>query len=225
MIPDPTVLGPTLAPYGADTTFAAHHRAHYAAMAAKARTRSAERDWSAYDLAYVRALGVPDHEEVEAAVVLGRTRSAYLWRAPVPGAVEALRRLHEAGVPIGVVSNASGQIEATLRRALVCEVLAGDAAALTDGSGEPRTSSAVPVACVVDSELVGVSKPDPAIFAHGLAAIGHPDPARVAYVGDSVTMDVEGAAAAGLHPVHLDPYDDWPDAPWDRIAALWELLG
>ena len=70
-----------------------------------------------------------------------------------------------------------------------------------------------------------MAKPDPAIFAHGLAALGHPDPARVAYVGDSVTMDVEGAAAAGLHPVHLDPYDDWPDAPWDRIATLWELLG
>jgi putative hydrolase of the HAD superfamily len=217
VIPDPTVLGPTLAPYGAETSFAAHHRAHYAAMAAKARARSAERDWSAYDLAYVQALGVPGHEEVEAAIVLGRTRSAYLWRAPVPGAVEALRRLHQAGVPIGVVSNASGQIEATLRRALVCEVLA------PGGPDDP--ARAVPVACVIDSEIVGVSKPDPAIFDHGLAALGGPDPSRVAYVGDSVTMDVEGAAAAGLHPVHLDPYDDWPDASWDRIAALWELLG
>ena len=218
MIPDPAVLGPTLAPYGADGTFAAHHRAHYAAMAAKARARSAERDWSAYDLAYVRALGVHHEEEDEAAIVLGRTRSAYLWRAPVPGAVEALRRLHEAGVPIGVVSNASGQIEATLRRALVCEVLRAE------GERPADANRAVPVACVIDSEIVGVAKPDPAIFAHGLAALGQHDPSRVAYVGDSVTMDVEGAAAAGLRPVHLDPYDDWPDAPWDRIAALWELL-
>jgi putative hydrolase of the HAD superfamily len=142
----------------------------------------------------------------------------------VPGAVEALRRLHEAGVPIGVVSNASGQIEDTLRRALVCEVLAGDAAALTGPDDGAAPSGAVPVACVIDSEVVGVAKPDPAIFAHGLAAIGHPDRSKVAYVGDSVTMDVEGAAAAGLHPVLLDPYDDWPDASWDRIAALWELL-
>jgi putative hydrolase of the HAD superfamily len=72
--------------------------------------------------------------------------------------------------------------------------------------------------------VVGVAKPDPAIFAHGLQALGNPDPSRVAYVGDSVTMDVEASAAAGLHPIHLDPYDDWPDATWERITALADLL-
>ena len=30
--------------------------------------------------------------------------------------------------------------------------------------------------------------------------------------------------AAGLHPVLLDPYDDHPDADFDRIAALGDLL-
>ena len=38
VLPDPTVIGPLLAPYGGDTSIDAHRRAHYAAMAAKSHT-------------------------------------------------------------------------------------------------------------------------------------------------------------------------------------------
>jgi putative hydrolase of the HAD superfamily len=122
--------------------------------------------------------------------------------------VAALWRLHRLGVPIGVVSNASGQIEGTLASQGVCQV----------GKG-----AGVPVACVVDSHEVGVAKPDPAIFAPALLALGSPDPARVAYVGDSVVNDVGAATAGGLVPLHLDPYDDHPDAAHPRIRSLHEL--
>ena len=66
--------------------------------------------------------------------------------------------------------------------------------------------------CVIDSAVVGVAKPDPAIFDH--AEVHFPGIARdrIAYVGDSVTMDVGGATAAGLHPILIDPYDDHPGA-------------
>ena len=47
---------------------------------------------------------------------------------------------------------------------------------------------------------------------------------RSAYVGDSVTMDVGGARAAGLHPILLDPYDDHPGADFQRIRSLEELV-
>ena len=47
---------------------------------------------------------------------------------------------------------------------------------------------------------------------------------RIAYVGDSVIMDVGGARAAGLHPILVDPFDDHPDADFDRIRSLDELL-
>ena len=49
-------------------------------------------------------------------------------------------------------------------------------------------------------------------------------PERIVYVGDSVTMDIGGARAAGLHPVLLDPYDDHSDADFDRITTLGDLL-
>ena len=208
VLPDPTVLGPLLSPYGALTTYAAHHRAHYAAMRAQDTDGNGLDDWDVYDAAYVRAVGVPEDEADEAALLLGRTRSPLLWRFPIEGAATALHGLAEAALPIGVVSNASGQIEQALRRFAVCQV----------GEGP-----CVPVACVVDSEVVGVAKPGPRIFTIALDVLGLA-PERVAYVGDSVRNDVRGAEAAGLHPLHLDPYDDHPDATHERIRFLTDLL-
>ncbi|MFN0091627.1 MAG: HAD family hydrolase [Acidimicrobiales bacterium] len=208
VLPDPAVLAPLLAPYGADPSVAAHTRAHYAGMAAKSRSEQGEDDWSGYNLAYVRALGVPGHEEAEAAFLLGRTRSSHLWRAPIPESVAALHELAARDACIGVVSNASGQIEATLRRFAVCQVGGGHGA---------------PVRCVVDSGLVGVAKPDPAIFGFALDALGV-TAARTAYVGDSVATDVAAARAGGLAPLLLDPFDDWAGSPYERIPSLGVLL-
>ncbi|HRE00924.1 MAG TPA: HAD family hydrolase, partial [Ilumatobacteraceae bacterium] len=125
------------------------------------------------------------------------------------GAVEMLAALHRAGVPIGVVSNASGQIEEMLRRSGLCQV----------GDG-PLT----PVRVIVDSHVVGVAKPDPRIFDHALGYFADIPLERIAYVGDSVTMDIGGAAAAGLHPVLFDPYDDHPAATFARLRSLSDLI-
>jgi FMN phosphatase YigB (HAD superfamily) len=81
----------------------------------------------------------------------------------------------------------------------------------------------VEMRCIVDSHVVGVTKPDPAIFDHALPYFAEFDRSRIAYVGDSVTMDIGAARAAGLHPILLDPYDDHPDADFERIAAVADL--
>jgi FMN phosphatase YigB (HAD superfamily) len=108
---------------------------------------------------------------------------------------------------MGVVSNASGQIEATLQRE-VCQV----------GPG-----AHVEMRCIIDSHLVGVTKPDPAIFDHALAYFAEFERSRIVYVGDSVTMDVGAANAAGLHPILLDPYDDHVGADFERIGSVADL--
>jgi hypothetical protein len=36
-------------------------------------------------------------------------------------------------------------------------------------------------------------------------------PATALHVGDLHAVDVVGATGAGIHPVLLDPYADWPD--------------
>jgi FMN phosphatase YigB (HAD superfamily) len=209
ILPDPTVLGPLLAPYGADASIERHRRAHYAAMAAKSLAGADEFDWREYDLVYVRSLGVDTIEEDEAATVLGRTRNPHLWRWPIAESVAAVAALHTAGIPLGVVSNASGQIESVLRRTRVCQI--------GDGAGTP-------VRCVVDSHVVGVAKPDPRIFDFAMPFFDSIDPSRIAYVGDSVTMDIGAATAAGLRPILLDPYDDHAGAPFERIGSLSELV-
>jgi putative hydrolase of the HAD superfamily len=111
-------------------------------------------------------------------------------------------------VPIGVVSNAAGQIESVLRRFGVCQV--------GDGDG-------VPVIIIVDSTIVGVAKPDPAIFSFALEVLDV-KAENVAYVGDSYANDVVGARSAGMQPFLLDPYDDHAGADYERINAVSDLI-
>lgn len=209
LIPDPTVLAPLLVVYGADTDHETHRRAHYAGMAAKAAANSTESDWSAYNLAYCVELGIPDHELAEAAMVLDLTRNAWTWRHVLPDSLEALQELGKRGVPLGVVSNASGQIAQLLARGGVCQV--------GDGDG-------VNVRVIIDSHLVGVAKPDPRIFGFALEHFPDADRERIAYVGDSVTMDVGGARAAGLHPILLDPFGHHEGADFERVQSLLEIV-
>jgi putative hydrolase of the HAD superfamily len=77
---------------------------------------------------------------------------------------------------------------------------------------------------VVDSAVVGVAKPDPAIFGIALDALGVPASRTVLYVGDSLRYDVAGAVAAGLQPVHLDPYGLCPlPSGHPHVRSLAEL--
>lgn len=55
---------------------------------------------------------------------------------------------------------------------------------------------------VIDSNRVGVSKPDPAIFALAIRGLGCA-PAETLYVGDSFEKDVVAARAAGLRSAWL----------------------
>jgi putative hydrolase of the HAD superfamily len=210
VLPDPEVLGPLLAYYGGDPSIDRHRRAHYRAMASKSNAGSGETIWREYDQAYVESVGVTDDDVAAAVLTLGRTRNAYLWRWPIPESVDALRELHRVGIPMGVVSNASGQIEETLLRSGVCQI--------GDGVG-------VPMRVIVDSHVVGIAKPDPRIFDAALVHFAEFDRDRIAYVGDSVTMDVHGARGAGLHPILLDPHEDHPEADFDTVRSLSDLLG
>jgi putative hydrolase of the HAD superfamily len=67
-------------------------------------------------------------------------------------------------------------------------------------------------------------KPDARAFARACAAMGT-EPARTAYVGDSIAYDAEASLAAGLVPIWLDRHDDgWAvPAGVQRITSLTEL--
>lgn len=209
VLPDPTVIAPLLVTYGGATDETSHRRAHYAGMAAKSRTGSVEGHWNDYNVVYVTTVGVASDQVELAAEVLDHTRTHHLWRWPIPETLRALARLAAADVPMGVVSNASGQVEAELRRSGICQTGEGDG---------------VTMRVVIDSHVVGVAKPDPTIFDHALPHFDEFDRSRIAYVGDSVTMDVGASSAAGLHPVLLDPWDDHDGADFERIRSVEEIV-
>ena len=84
-------------------------------------------------------------------------------------------------------------------------------------------------AAVVVSGEAGVRKPDPAIFAIALDALGAPPDAAV-HVGDNPRDDVAGAVAAGLGAVWIDRGQWQPPAPGEPAPhavarALLELPG
>jgi FMN phosphatase YigB (HAD superfamily) len=106
-----------------------------------------------------------------------------LWRQPMHGSVEGLKALARARLRVGVVSNSDGTVTKRLLRSGVCQV--------GEGPG-------VPVLAIVDSAVVGVAKPDPACFKHGIEAMGLP-PSQIAYVGTAFpTMSAERRTPASF---------------------------
>lgn len=203
LLPDPDAIRAVMAlhdvPVPDDATC---WRNHYRLMAEVDRQMDgsdAPFDWRGYDRTMAGFFGATGDAIDQASEGLRDVYLATPW-APLPGAAEAMELLRAAGYPMAVVSNAEGDMEDQLASRRICS---------TDGH-------AVRVAIVVDSTVVGVAKPDPAIFRFALDALGTP-PERCLYIGDSAYFDVRGARAAGLQPVHVDPhsfcpYDDHPHA-------------
>jgi putative hydrolase of the HAD superfamily len=75
---------------------------------------------------------------------------------------------------------------------------------------------------VVVSAEVGVQKPDLEIFALSCARLNR-RPGDCVFVGDSITVDVRGSAAAGMSPVLIDRYGRCVDFAGPRITSLDEL--
>ena len=70
--------------------------------------------------------------------------------------------------------------------------------------------------CIVLSEVIGIRKPDPAIFQKAASLI-HIQPAECLYVGDSYVNDVIGAKNAGMQACWLNPESIKP--PDETIKA------
>lgn len=210
LLPSPELTRGALADAGwsAPDDLARYHRAHYRGVAGY--DNGAWR--SAYLEAYVDELGVP----VEAADSLHRLHMSRpareLWSWRIDEAVDALCRLATTDLPLAVVTNNDGTAVQQLTEGAVCQVGPGDA---------------TEVVVIVDSHVVGISKPDPAIFAPAIDALGV-DPGRVLYVGDTPAADGAGATAAGMPVVIIDPHGfaagaGYPTVP--SLGAVADLLG
>jgi putative hydrolase of the HAD superfamily len=164
--------------------------------------------WTDYLRVYASSLDVPEDVAAEAIEHLRNEYvTGWLWSHLISGSVDGLRALAATGVPIGVVSNSDGTIEARLREMAVLQVGPGPG---------------VEVRCVIDSGTVGVEKPDPAIFEPALEILGvsHAD---VWYVGDTPAFDIVGARRAGLRPLLMDPFGINGDFGARTVGSLAEV--
>ena len=110
---------------------------------------------------------------------------------PDPLVVAAVERLRARGVRLAVVTNGSSSNQ---RQKLA-------------RSGVEHLLDAV----IVSGEL-GISKPDPEIFARALAAIGAKAEDTL-FVGDDPRRDIVGAGDVGIRTVWVSHGDAWPVGP------------
>jgi len=134
--------------------------------------------------------GIDDRPTVEVVVTAYIRGGHGTSRRLTPGAGEALRTLHEAGVRLAIICDVGLTPSTVLRETLVHhDVL--DLFSHWSFSDE-----------------VGVYKPDPVIFQHALDGLGVLDPSRAVHVGDLLRTDVAGALAMGMGAVRYAGVND-----------------
>ena len=158
--------------------------------------RPAELRWDWWLERYFTLLQVPEPDLAGERI----NRGYGLWKHPLEGVGEAVSKLRHRGVRVAVVSNSDGSVTESLAEAGLVDEFE----------------------FVIDSHVVGVSKPDPAIFHAALDRLGVGAEAAW-YVGDSVFHDVRGALGASLSRAFLvDPYELGPDGV-DSVASVRDL--
>lgn len=207
MLPTRKLVAAALARAGETIDPAVVPAAHYAAVRAldDKRVPGGKEPWAQ---ALCAALGVPGEEAVDSLIEMAdRSRSGkVLWSEPTPGAVEAILALRERGIRVVIVTNSDGHGAQNLREAGILGATGLDEAD------------------VIDSAVVGSAKPAAGIFAAALERAGA-RASEAVHVGDMVSTDVRGASAAGIMPIHLDPYRHCRSRDHWHAASLAGILG
>ena len=187
LLPDPEAIRAVLKAFSCEPDDATCWKAHYQMI--QLLDQMAHDDWTYMNRSFAQALGVRQTSEDDAGAILAE--NVYLGTSwiPAPGASSALARLTANGFGAAVVSNTvHGDLAQLLSRTKLCSV-GGDF---------------VPVAAIIDSQIIGVGKPDPRPFQLALDALGE-SPKHCVHVGDSLHSDVVGAMGVGMTAIHIDP--------------------
>lgn len=126
---------------------------------------------------------------------------------PIPGAIETLRRLRQAGMPLGLITNGNAEMQrAKIERFSVAEYFDH---------------------VQIEGEF-GIGKPDERAFRHALDSLGV-EPTEAWMVGDNLDNDIRGAQQAGIHAIWVDTHGSGlPDGttvrPDSIIRSLLDLV-
>jgi putative hydrolase of the HAD superfamily len=187
ILPDPEAIRIVLKEFSCEPDDATCWRAHYQMV--RLLDQMANPDWPTMNRSFAKALGVRETWLDDAGAILAQ--KVYLGTSwiPAPGASAALARLTTNGFGAAIVSNTlHGELAQLLSKTKLCSV-SGDL---------------VPVAAIIDSQVIGIEKPDPRPFHLALDALGE-KPSSCIHVGDSLHSDVVGAIGVGMTAIHIDP--------------------
>jgi putative hydrolase of the HAD superfamily len=193
--------------HGVETTAEGLMQAEYASKLLMDRlaraTHMDERSrGEAYFAEMFRQVGVPEASfPALAKRMFARHAERNLWATVRERTLETLEELRRRGYRLGVISNADGRVEALLESVGL----------------RPHFE------LVIDSGEVGIDKPDPRIFHLAAERMGV-QPAETLYVGDIYEIDVQGARAAGMEAILIDPQSSREGLDCDRIRAIHDLL-
>jgi len=159
--------------------------------------------WPVYYTPFFQLLRIPE-ASIEDAIEMTRIandNALGIWCEPVEGLEATVRDLRSRDIRTGIISNSDGKVEWRLEELGVRDLFD----------------------FVIDSAIVGISKPDVRIFQNALETSGL-EPSEAVYVGDYYEVDVRGARAAGMVPVLFDPVEAYPDADCEVIARFRDIV-
>ncbi|MCD4691112.1 HAD family hydrolase [bacterium] len=182
----------------------AHARAAFDAAVSAAPGKNVYGFWGVFYEPFYVHLGLRGDAVEEA---IGRTRAANdidpgIWRIPVDGFHDVMDELDRRAIVTGIISNSDGRLEERMSQIGIRD----------------RFSF------LIDSWIIGVSKPEPRIFEEALKIAPLP-PDEVIYVGDYYEVDVVGARAVGMHAALFDPYGAYTDADCAMMKQFADILG
>ena len=158
--------------------------------------------WHTYTRGMLTAAGIEDTSRAYTQAIVRAFGERYHAESHVPDqAHSVLRTLRESGYTLGLVSNRTDDLGA-----ITADMGLNGYFHLTLSGGQ-----------------VGAWKPDARIFVRA-CEMANAAPSECVYVGDNYYADAQGAQAAGLVPILLDPRDVFPDAECVRIVHLGDLL-
>jgi HAD superfamily hydrolase (TIGR01549 family) len=162
----------------------AHERGEMQGVAWSARHLPGARGWGDMMATMLHLAGVPLEALPRFLTTLWEEHVAMNTYSVVPvGFAPAMERVRAAGVKVAIVSNSEGMLEK----------LFADLGILRHFD------------LVVDSGVVGVTKPDPRIFQIALDHFAI-DADRALMLGDTFATDIAGARAAGMRAALVDPF-------------------
>jgi putative hydrolase of the HAD superfamily len=157
--------------------------------------------WTLYFTWILESLGVPDNCIPGTLSRLRQTSEhSNFWNRTRPEIAPALADIKASGRRMAVISNSDGSCRSTLQQL--------DLLPYFDR--------------VYDSAVVGVEKPDVAIFQKALNGLDVA-PEEALHVGDLESVDVLGARRCGIHPILVDPERDPAGSDFPILKSVAEL--